>query len=121
MTIGESMRPKPRSFRDGQAGFTLIELVVVVGLIGVVLAILVMGVRRASDAFSLRKAATTVISEVRRGPGPGGGGGGGCIGGVVLPAPRPGNTHHHKNPKKKRCAVERSLRAYRVVPNLSSP
>src|SRR5207302_10347534 len=66
MTIGESMRPKPRSFRDGQAGFTLIELVVVVGLIGVVLAILVMGVRRASDAFSLRKAATTVISEVRR-------------------------------------------------------
>ena len=60
------MRPKPRSFRDGQAGFTLIELVVVVGLIGVVLAILVMGVRRASDAFSLRKAATTVISEVRR-------------------------------------------------------
>src|SRR5947199_9075171 len=68
MTIAESMRPKPRSFRDGQAGFTLIELVVVVGLIGVVLAILVMGVRRASDAFSLRKAATTVISEVRRAP-----------------------------------------------------
>lgn len=52
--------------RDGQAGFTLIELVVVVGLTSIVLAILTLGVRRASDAFSLRRAASVATSELRR-------------------------------------------------------
>src|SRR5437016_14036781 len=96
MTIGESMRPKPRSFRDGQAGFTLIELVVVVGLIGVVLAILVMGVRRASDAFSLRKAATTVISEVRRAPSPAVAGGEDYMGEFALAEPGRVQTYRTK-------------------------
>ena len=54
-----------RRYND-RAGFTLIELVVVVGLIAIVMAILVLGVRRASDAFSLRRAATIVASETRR-------------------------------------------------------
>ena len=53
-------------FTDGHAGFTLIELLVVVGLIGTVLAILTLGIRAASDAFSLRRAATIVMSETRR-------------------------------------------------------
>ena len=60
------MCPKPVRSKDGDAGFTLIELVIVVGLISIVLVILVLGVRRASDAFSLRRAATIVASETRR-------------------------------------------------------
>src|SRR3989475_13229766 len=66
MTIGDSMCPKPVRRYNDRAGFTLIELVVVVGLISIVMAILVLGVRRASDAFSLRRAATIVASETRR-------------------------------------------------------
>src|SRR2546428_12720447 len=66
MTIGESMCPKPVRHCNDRAGFTLIELIVVVGLISIVMAILVLGVRAASDAFSLRRAATIVISETRR-------------------------------------------------------
>lgn len=52
--------------RDGQAGFTLIELVVVVSLIAIVLGILFVGVRRATDSFSLRRGATIAMSELRR-------------------------------------------------------
>src|SRR2546422_6047135 len=66
MTIGDSMCPKPVRRYNDRAGFTLIELVVVVGLISIVMAILVLGVRRASDAFSLRRAATITTSETRR-------------------------------------------------------
>jgi prepilin-type N-terminal cleavage/methylation domain-containing protein len=50
----------------GQAGFSLIELVVVVGLVSLVLGMLVVGVRRASDAFQLRRAASLVTAELRR-------------------------------------------------------
>src|SRR2546422_10394659 len=66
MTIGDSMSSQLVRDRDGHAGFTLIELVVVVGLISIVMAILVLGVRAASNAFSLRRAATIVMSETRR-------------------------------------------------------
>src|SRR2546428_11909889 len=66
MTIGDSMSSQLVRDRDGHAGFTLIELLVVVGLIGTVLAILTLGIRAASDAFSLRRAATIVMSETRR-------------------------------------------------------
>ena len=57
---------KPVRPKDGHAGFTLIELVVVIGAVALVMAILMLGVRRASDAFSLRRAATVVTSELRR-------------------------------------------------------
>ncbi len=57
---------RPVCHREGQAGFTLIELVVVVGLISIVLAILTLGVSRASDAFSLRRGASVATSELRR-------------------------------------------------------
>ncbi len=50
----------------GQAGFSLIELVVVVGLASLVLGMLVLGIRRASDAFQLRRAASLVTAELRR-------------------------------------------------------
>jgi type II secretory pathway pseudopilin PulG len=56
----------PRRHSGGQAGFTVLELVVVVGLITVVLAILTLGIRQASDSFSLRRAAAVVTSELRR-------------------------------------------------------
>lgn len=51
---------------DDQAGFTLLELVVVVGVIATIMGVLVLGIRQASDAFALRKATTLVISELRR-------------------------------------------------------
>lgn len=60
------MRPKPVRSKNGRAGFTLIELVIVVGMISIVLAILVLGVNRATSAFSLRRAASIVMSELRR-------------------------------------------------------
>src|SRR2546427_10971915 len=66
MTIGDSMSSQLVRDRNGHAGFTLIELVVVVGLISIVMAIVVLGGRAASDACSLRRAATIVMSETRR-------------------------------------------------------
>jgi type II secretory pathway pseudopilin PulG len=60
------MRWGPECHRQGHAGFTVLELVVVVGLIAVVLAILTLGVRQASDSFSLRRAAAVATSELRR-------------------------------------------------------
>ncbi len=57
---------RPVCQRDGQAGFTLLELVVVIGAIAVVMSVLTLGVRSARDAFSMRRAATIVMSELRR-------------------------------------------------------
>ncbi len=60
------MRHDTARHMDGHAGFTLIELVVVVGLIAVLLAIFTAVMRAASDSFQLRRAATVVTSELRR-------------------------------------------------------
>jgi prepilin-type N-terminal cleavage/methylation domain-containing protein len=66
MPIRDPMRHHAVLPKDGHAGFTLIELVVVVGLIAVVLGILAAVMRAASDSFQLRRAATVVTSELRR-------------------------------------------------------
>ncbi len=49
-----------------QSGFTVIELMIVIGIAAVLFAVLSIGVRRASESFALRRAGTTVVSEVRR-------------------------------------------------------
>ncbi len=66
MPIRDSMRHNAVRHKNGHAGFTLIELVVVVGLIAVVLAILTAVMRAASNSFQLRRSATVVTSELRR-------------------------------------------------------
>jgi prepilin-type N-terminal cleavage/methylation domain-containing protein len=52
-----------------QSGFTVIELMVVIGIAAVLFAVLSVGIRRASDSFALRRAGVTVVSEVRRAQG----------------------------------------------------
>jgi prepilin-type N-terminal cleavage/methylation domain-containing protein len=52
-----------------QSGFTVIELMVVIGIAAVLFAVLSVGVRRASESFALRRAGITVVSEVRRAQG----------------------------------------------------
>lgn len=49
-----------------QAGFSLIELVVVVSVAAVVMAVLTPGIRQTRESFDLRRAATLVASEMRR-------------------------------------------------------
>jgi len=49
-----------------QSGFTIIELMVVIGIAAVLFAILSVGIRRATESFGLRRAGVTVVSEVRR-------------------------------------------------------
>ncbi|HVH31914.1 MAG TPA: prepilin-type N-terminal cleavage/methylation domain-containing protein [bacterium] len=66
MAIRDPMRHYAVRHRDGQAGFTLIELVVVVGLIAVLLAIFTAVMRAATNSFQLRRMATVVASELRR-------------------------------------------------------
>ncbi len=66
MRIRDSMRHNAVRHRDGQAGYTLIELMVVVGLIAVLLAILTAVMRAATNSFQLRRMATVVTSELRR-------------------------------------------------------
>jgi len=48
-----------------QAGFSLIELVVVVSIAAVVMAVLTPGIRRSSDVFTLRRAASLAVVELR--------------------------------------------------------
>jgi len=54
--------------RDGAAegGFTLVELMVVIGLVAILASILTLGIRRASESFALRRAGTVTLSEIRR-------------------------------------------------------
>lgn len=47
------------------AGFSLIELIVVVSIAAIVMAVLVPGIRQASDVFQLRKGASLLIAELR--------------------------------------------------------
>lgn len=47
------------------AGFSLIELVVVVSIAAIVLAMLIPGIRQATDSFTLRKATSMLIAELR--------------------------------------------------------
>lgn len=49
----------------GEAGFTLLELVIVVSVAAAVLLIFVQGVRQASAAFQVRRAANIAIAELR--------------------------------------------------------
>ncbi len=49
-----------------QAGFTLIEIMIVGGVLAFVLAIFVLGVRQASGSFALRQAASITLSELRK-------------------------------------------------------
>src|SRR5574341_1830406 len=53
-----------RTARD--TGSTLIELMIVVGMAGILVSTLVVGTAPVRDSFALRRAATTVVSEVRR-------------------------------------------------------
>ncbi len=66
MSLEDAMGKEGVRHRDGQAGFTLLELVVVVAVVAIILAIITLGVRQATDSFQLRRAATVVTSELRR-------------------------------------------------------
>lgn len=57
------MRRVPRV--AGEAGFTLLELLIVVAMAAAVLLIFVQGVRQASASFLVRKAANITIAEIR--------------------------------------------------------
>jgi prepilin-type N-terminal cleavage/methylation domain-containing protein len=50
----------------GERGFTIIELVIVVGVIATVFALVISSIRQITQGFSLRRAATLVLSELRR-------------------------------------------------------
>lgn len=48
-----------------QAGFSLIELIVVLSIAAVVMAVLTPGIKRSSDVFTLRRAASLAVVELR--------------------------------------------------------
>lgn len=52
--------------RKWESGFTVLEMVIVLGAISVLLAILTLGVRQAIGSFALRRAATITAVELRR-------------------------------------------------------
>ncbi len=57
----------PRAyFRKFESGFTLIEMLVVIGALGFVFAILTLGIRQAIGSFALRRAASITAVELRR-------------------------------------------------------
>lgn len=59
------MRRPPRD-QNGAAGFSLIQLVVVVGVLAVVMAVLSPSIHQASDSYVLRRAASATMAELRR-------------------------------------------------------
>jgi len=54
------------STRASEAGFSLIELVVVVGVSAIVMAILTLGIRQVGESNNLQRAANIVVNEMRR-------------------------------------------------------
>lgn len=52
--------------RQAERGYSLVELLIVIGVAAVLLSILTVGFRQASDAFALRRAGGITVSEVRR-------------------------------------------------------
>ncbi|HEV8353907.1 MAG TPA: prepilin-type N-terminal cleavage/methylation domain-containing protein [bacterium] len=55
-----------RGERPSEAGFSLIELVVVVGVSAIVMAILTLGIRQVGESYNLQRAANIVVNELRR-------------------------------------------------------
>ncbi len=64
MSAGTAMGGRPIHLSEG--GFSLIELVVVVGIAAIVMAVLTLGIRQASESFTLRRAANLAVNELRR-------------------------------------------------------
>ncbi len=54
------------SYRKHEAAFSLVEILVVVGIISIVLAIVVLGILQTSRSFALRQAASVTASELRK-------------------------------------------------------
>lgn len=54
-----------RFLRASDGGFSLIELVVVVAVAAIVMAVLTLGIRQASDSFTLQRAANLAVGELR--------------------------------------------------------
>ena len=52
-----------------EGGFTLVELMVVVGIAAILASILTLGIRRVSESFALRQAAAVSAVEVRNAQG----------------------------------------------------
>jgi len=55
-----------RRNETAEGGFTLVELMVVISLAAVLLSILTLGIRQATESFALRRAGTVTASEIRR-------------------------------------------------------
>lgn len=52
--------------REPESGFTAIELLIVIAIVGVLAVVLTLGVRWIRDSFALRSAASVTLSEVRK-------------------------------------------------------
>ncbi len=52
--------------REENAGFSVLELVVVVGVVAVVMALLMLSIRQISASYNLTQAASTTLSELRK-------------------------------------------------------
>src|SRR3990170_2530450 len=59
------LRPRMRH-STSERGFTVIELMVVIGIAAIMVSVLAVAVRQGSDSFALRRAASLAVSEIRR-------------------------------------------------------